>query len=280
MIKPLFEEFKKIGLSIGDNERNVRKIFDLVPKGIKQSRVLRDLLGSGMLYAFGKPLEISGRDVHCFGGNQNIEVKYLYLALRAAAKHLTVEEIRKFTLKISDIEKHQNYLFEMRPILDLRDGLKVHYESQTNCQGNHDVDWEIEYEEYTILLEVKNRTIDMIHHLEYISEILKKLDNGVAPESISSSVAPNPADLFRSVLDKFQERTSKIIQGVWVNSGITEDGKMLNDYFDGLDSKKIQFAIFSGWDDNAYILVKDESFRSILLDCFSLIESDAFISRE
>lgn len=272
------KEFKKIGLEMEDGNEIVLKILDLLPTEIKQETPFKNPLGSEMLYTFSNPLKVSSSDVHCFGENQ---IKYLYLALRTAIKHLTPAEIHRYITKINDISKHQNFLFEMRPILNLRADLKAQYESHNNCKGNNDIDWEIQNGEYTILLEVKNRIKSTINHLAYCLELPKKLKAGIAPESIPPPKVPDPADLFKSVMKCNDQKDSKTLQGVWVSSGIIENEKKLNECFDNIASKKIQFAIFSGWDENeAYILVKDELYRPILLDYFSLIESNDFVSRK
>jgi len=274
----MLAEFKKIGLEMKDNGKRVLEIFGMLPPEIKQATIPNDSLGNMPLYNFGNPLEISNTYVYCSGGIQNHEIKHLYLALRTALQHLTPSEIQNYIKNINNIDKHEDYIFEMRPILNLRVGLKAQYESQNNCNEGRNIDWEIKNGEYIILVEVKNRIKSTIAHLKYCLELSKKLKAGIAPENISLPSAPDPVDLFKNILEKYKDQTdSRTLQGAWISSIIKEDENKLNEYFEKIDSKKIQFAIFSGWDNGAYILVKDEKYRPILLDYFSLIELKDFV---
>ena len=133
------------------------------------------------------------------------------------------------------------------------------------------------YNLYKILFEVKNRIKSTIQHLSSLLKIVDKVKAGIDPKTISPPNAPNPADLFKDVMVKFNDRVdNKVLQGVWIATGIMEDEKKLNEHFNNLDSKKIQFAIISGWDKEAYILAKSQTDKQVLKNYFNLIESDGF----
>ncbi|MDO8486361.1 MAG: hypothetical protein Q7S77_01525 [Candidatus Staskawiczbacteria bacterium] len=274
----LYDKFKELANSYNDDEKIVDELFNLLPPNIKQANIFKDPLGDRYLYNFGKPLNITASSVGCFGGIQNHETKNLYLALKTAKKYLNFTEIKDYNKKINNINKHQDFLFEMRPLFYLRSDLKTRYESSNNSSGGKNIDWEIRGKEYNILFDVKNRIKSTINHLFYILEMVEKIKAGLAPESIPSPIAPDPADLFKSTFKKFRDRTNnKTLQGVWIATGIMEDEKKLNEYFKSLDPKKIQFAIVSGWDKDAYILVKNNSDKQILIDYFNLIETRGFV---
>jgi len=273
----LHDKFIELENTFNDQKNTADMLFNLLPTDLKRANISRDALGDRYLYSFGNPLIIDTSAVHCFGGNQNHEIKTLYLALRSAYKYLDNNKLNEFIDKINNIDKHQEYLFEMRPLLNLRVDLKPQYESQNNCRGNKNIDWEIQGGDFTILFDVKNRVKSLIQHLSSLLEMADKVKAGFAPKTISPPNAPSPADLFKSVVEKFNDRVSdKVLQGAWIATGIMEDEKELNEYFNNLDSKKIQFAIISGWEKESYILTKNHADKQVLKNYFNLTESDGF----
>jgi len=201
------------------------------------------------------------------------------LAIRAAKSRLNPSDAEKFIRSISDPNNHQDFLFEMRPVIYLKKGLNPKYESESNCAQNKNVDWEVGGGEYTILLEVKNRIGSTAEHLEYIDKMLSELSSGVDPENIAPPEAPNSEKLFKSIEYKFnnQENTN-VLQGAWINTGMKEDKKSLHSCFKALDKRKIQFAIIAGWGKRAYILSVNEACKKTILEYFDLIESSDLIS--
>ena len=273
----MLSEFQKIGEKLKDNNDFIFKIYNSLPEDIKQIKPFKDLLCERMLYTFGEPITIYSSSVHCFEGIQNHDVEKLYLALRLANKYLDEVELENYITKIKDINNHSNYIFVIIPLLNLKDSLIPKNESDTNHIGNKNVDWEIKNGEYIILLEVKNRIKDTIDYLSYLKRMLKEFNGGINPNEIVPYNSPNPSNLFKSAIKVNERKNDKTLQGIWINTGILQDRKKLNNYFKTLDPKIIQFAIISGWDDDAYILVKDNSYKQILINYFNLIESDNII---
>lgn len=274
----LFDRFKAVGNTLNDNDEYISELFNLLPNKIKQSTVFKDRLTGNYLYNFGKPLEIESSTVHCFGNTQNHDVKNLYRTIKSAKKYLEKDELAHYIQKINDPNKHSDFLFEMRPLIHLKKDVKVEYESKENCIGNKNVDWLLKDNNWIISFDVKNRIKSIVNHLKYIiNDLLRSFRSGISAKNIVPPKAPDPADLFKSTVSKFNDRKdNKTLQGVWITTGITEDKNKLNEYFHSLNSKKIQFAIITDWSKDAYILAKDELYKPVLIEFFNLKELNNF----
>jgi len=273
----MIEAFKKIGKKFGDCESLVTKLFNLLPKEIQSLKIIDDKLADRILYNFGDPIKINGNDFHCFGESQNFDVENLYLAISAAYKYLDHEKLANYIYKIKNKDKHADYIFEMRPLLCLKKGIRASNECNENCNGNKNVDWLFEDKKWTMLVEVKNRiksTVELLFHVNNVTEQHKFRDT----THIKKFKAPNPADLFKDVIAKFKDKKGdNWLQGCWISTGVMEDEENLNKCFEEMDANKIQFVIISSWNKEAYILVKDAAYKSILLSNFGLVESKNFV---
>lgn len=259
---------------MNDENSLIYKVYELLPYNIKNAEIIFDPLNNRYLYGFGNQIS---KSIISFGGHQNLEIDNLYLAIRTAIKHLNTKDLQCYLKILDNKENHQNHIFEIRPLVNLKSGLTVQYESNNNCVENKKIDWEIKGD-ITILLEVKNRIKSTFDHIEHISKILSEYEAGISPEDITKPSSPEPEFMFTKTLEKMKSRNDLMtLQGVWISSGIKEDEKKLNEYFNKLDSKIIQFAIFSGWEKEAYILVKKEKYKQTLVEYFSLTETNDFV---
>ncbi len=238
---------------------------DLLPEKLGKVIVTKDMLNhSTLLYEFGNPLIINGVSIQSFGTANSYNVGDLFEAVFLANKYLEVEKLCKWLKLIDDPNKHGDYLFEMRPLQNLDPKCEdLKSDVSDYSPGDSDIDWEVGFLDYKILLEVKNRIKPTV---EYLGDYLK-------PPTTSPSV------LFSSVDHKFKNCSApRRLQGVWVSSGITFSEKKLKDYFDEIVPPKIHFAILAGWGSNeAYILARDEAYKDILIRCFGLVESKCFV---
>lgn len=276
----MWKEFQNIGKKLGDSDDKIKYLFNLLPTSIQSTDVIKDLLANRYLYKFGPPITLNEVNViESYGSVETLNIENLYKSIKTADKYLDKNQINSFIQKINNIEKHEDFLFEMRPLFNLQNDLIPLYESIRNCVGNKNIDWEIHGKEYTLLFDVKKRIKPLIDHMEYCMDLVNKLNRGIKTENIEKPNISNSADLFRSTEEKFEnQKDEKILQGVWINTSIIEDRRNLNDYFfNNLDSQKIQFAILASWSSEAYILVRDEAYKYILIDYFGLIESDRFV---
>lgn len=259
------------------DEKIISRLLDLLSSELRGARVFEDKLSGQFLYNFGNPIDV-GQDVyHCFGGVENLNIEFLYQACLLADKFLAPQQINVFKNKIKDKNNHENYIFELRPLLNLKEGVAVEHESKKWSNEDKNVDWCFTDNDLNILIEVKNRIKSEIKLLENISDTLKKY-YGRQINEIEKFSPPDPHDLFKSVIEKFKIRDNQnFLQGCWINTGVLQDKNKLIKSFNDLDSQKIQFAIISSWDNKAYILVKDDSYKSKLLEIFGLKESNEFV---
>jgi len=264
-------------------QKTIQHIYDLLPCELKNAPVFKDLLNSNrILYDFGNTLNIQGRVVHSFGAVESQELRILYLAVFLADQFLPTKKRDEWLKKISNRSRHQDYLFEMRPLLELKAGSTAEHEvlKDQNDEEGKNIDWKIQNGGLTVLLEMKNRIKPMINHLEDIMRVDQDYYDGIPASQIKPATPPsNVKSLFRyrdeKVEDKFIDRKNKkCLQGVWINTLISEDQKKLKDYFDEqIDSQKIQFVILSGWEDQARILTRERSQKFVLSDLFGLTET-------
>ncbi|MFQ6090429.1 MAG: hypothetical protein ACE5LD_03220 [Candidatus Bipolaricaulia bacterium] len=68
-----------------------------------------------------------------------------------------------------------------------------------------------------------------------------------------------------------------MLQGAWIHVRVKQDRDALHQAFHDLDPTKVHFAIFGGWDAEAYVLARAESDKSFLMEFFDLEESTSFL---
>ena len=176
--------------------------------------------------------------------------------------------------RLADPKKHQDLLFEFAPILRLDSSVKIEYEVAGYAEGNRTIDWLIRSVPTPLLLDVKNRTRDLIESLIRFQRGERDPDGTVPPP------AHDPSILFRSVQSKFEPRKpSQFIQAVWVVTAIKQEESEVNAAFARLDASRVHVAVFGDWEDDVYILANDISAKERVLEVLRLRESRRAIFR-
>jgi len=181
-----------------------------------------------------------------------------------------------FLERLKNHAKHEDVLFEMRPLKCIVSNAVPEYEIAGLGQGNTTCDWHFRIGPIHIVLDVKNRIKSLIGHMAAIASSLNAGVVSITPP------APNPSDLFRDVEGKFRPICQlRQIQGAWIQTGIKEDEKALLTYFaQSLNKRKVHFAIISDWQDDALILARNPLTKLILRRTFKIAESKRFVSNE
>lgn len=266
--------FEGIAKSVGDSKEFAIQLLQVLPQAIRKAVVWHDRLTDLWRYEFGLPFDRMPYNQPVIGTNQFPIVLYLYNAMKTAKKYLTESQLIEFTRRLEDEAKHQEVLFEMRPAVGLAKPFKVLFEVESLGVGNKRIDWYLNSRRLKILFDVKCRLGSLVNHLEQIIEGDRQGNIKIPPN------APDPANLFKSTEEKFKRRCScRILQGVWINTGIKEHEEALKKYFfEILDPKKIHFAILSDWKDDAYFLTRRRFHKRTLKKVFGLVESERFVT--
>jgi hypothetical protein len=271
----MFEQFKKLAPSYGDEENYAIGLLRFLPKPIKEADVWFDRATEIWRYRFGLPYDWLPDNTIIDGTNTNLPVSELYEALRIADKRFNRAQLIRFRERLSDVDKHQDVILEMRPLKDLGQGFEVEYE--VPGAGPKTIDWRVRRKALNIVLDVKNRTImSLIKHMKQVIPDLNKGEKGF------SVVAPEPADLFKDTEEKFKESPPlKQLQGVWIRTMIQEDRKRLARYFRReLSRRKVHFVILADWKDDAHILARNPIITIVLRKVFKLKASKRFVTDE
>jgi hypothetical protein len=260
----------------GDSRSYSTELLRVLPQDLKEASVWQDKLTGLWRYEYGLPFEKLPNNNIVTGTNVFLPVDELYDSIRLADKYLTKQQLLDFLGRLADRGKHEDVLFEMRPVLHVKGNPSIRYEVSGYGLGNTTCDWAIGYFAHRIVLDVKNRTRSLVNQLAAISASLKELER---PPKLP---APDPQDLFRSAERKFRRRPPfSHLQGLWIHSSIKEDEEKLKSYFESsLDSRKIHFAILSDWKDDAYILARNSILREYLEATFCLVPSNRFTSAD
>jgi hypothetical protein len=227
-----------------------------------------DRLTSLWRYDYGEPFDNLPGDMKVFGTNMYNEVDRLFDVITFARCRLDADHLSDYLHRLKDLKKHQDYLFEFAPILRLDSSVKVDYEVAGYAEGNGTVDWLIHSEPVPILLDVKNRTRDLIEALVRIQ--LGERD----PDGTGPAPAHDLSLLFRSVEPKFRKRSpSEVIHAVWIVTTIKQEESELQAAFAKLDASRVHVAIFGDWGDDVYILANDAQAKETVLEVLHIRES-------
>jgi hypothetical protein len=206
----MYEAFKKLAIEYGDKEAYAIELLKLLPQSLKEAPVWFDNLTSLWRYEYGLPIDRMPEEMVVVGTNMYLPVSELYCAVRIADKRLSRIQLLEFLERLSDKGKHADALFEMRPVRDINAGLRASYEVSGLGVGNTTCDWQVKGKFINVVFEVKNRSKSLVEHLKQLIPDLNKGASQTLP------TAPSPADLFKSVENKLQERCYVLqLQDVW-----------------------------------------------------------------
>src|SRR4029078_8684539 len=124
----LVDAFLKLAEKNGQEREEATALFKLLPQEVKSARAFSDKLTMRWRYDFGKPLEFHGSNQVLLGTHQWPEVEHLYLALRAMAQKVPSTALMKYLGRLADRSKHQEVLFEARPLFYLVEGTAAEFE--------------------------------------------------------------------------------------------------------------------------------------------------------
>lgn len=258
----------------GISREEVDEVIHLVPPPILELICFLDRITGLWRYDYGEPFDkLAGGQV-VFGANTYNEVDRLFDVINCARRRLDAGQLSNYLSRLADPNKHRDLLFEFIPILRLDPSVEVNYEVVGYAEGNHTIDWLIRSEQVTLLLDVKNRTKDLIESLDRFQRGEKDPD-GTAP-----APTHDPSLLFRSVESKFKERSpSEIIQAVWVVTTLKQEESELEAAFAKLDASRVHLAILGDWEDNVFVLANDTHAKETVLEILHLRESRRAVFR-
>lgn len=193
--------FMAIGLDRGFPAKYGERISMLVPDTIRRLPCFLDKLTGIWRYEYGKPITLQ-RGATIVGTPMFPAVEQLFDVLGCAEWRLSAEELRVYLTRLSDAARHEDVLVEFAPILRLREDVTVRHEVSGNDDSGTTVDWRIESTSCPVLLlEVKNRILDLIESMEAIRH-LERGGEATPPQH-------NHAMLFKDVKHKFKPAAKK-----------------------------------------------------------------------
>jgi hypothetical protein len=266
----LVDAFLKLAEKNGQEREEATALFKLLPQEVKSAQAFFDSLTRRWRYDFGKPLEFPGSNQLLLGTQQWPEVEHLYLALRAMAQKVPSTALMKYLGRLADRSKHQEVLFEARPLFYLVEGTAAEFEVVGYAQGNRTIDWRFSPAvSVDILLEVKYRIGDVVQHF---GPMVSDLDAG---KDIVQSGPGKPEPLFVSTYEKFLSVSPGTrLQGAWIHSNIKVERAELETYFHSLPSDLLHFAIVSNWEKTGFLLSREGVDHENIVRIFGLVEND------
>lgn len=264
--------FASLGRYRGIPRDVVQGVFALAPEGLKASSCFLDRLTGLWRYDFGEPLDLPSGGV-VVGTTMFQPVDVLYDVLSTAQRRLTPSQLSNYLIRLADPKKHDDFLFEFAPIVRLGENVGSTYEVMGFGDGNSTVDWLLRPEKGPpILLDVKNRTKDLLQSLTSVQEGDRSVDGSAPVPSHDANL------LFASVEQKFRPKSpTEMVQAVWVGTDLKQEEKELTTAFSLLDPSKVHVAILGDWHDDAYVVTNDAIAKEHALATLGVRESRRFV---
>lgn len=245
---------------------------------VNETNYILELLGKNNLanipcnpegtYQFGEPHIVNGSpligNINCFH-----RVDLLVFAIQQAIRWLHQEQLVNYLKRLANPKKHLDFLVEFAPLLYANGIKKAQYEESEQGENGGLVDWSLTWSTPPkMLLEVKNRVDKtIIDYFELIDQMAPG-DELPVPNTKCES-------LFCDVERKFRPKeTSQVLQGVWINMAITQQRKVIADFFfHQLNPRCLHFAIFNGFgSSNCTILTRPSVKRELIIERLGLTE--------
>lgn len=235
-------------------------VFDLLPSGPQGAATFKDFRDVWR-YEYGNPYTTNSSTIT--GTNIAHKVSVLFRGLNILRAKLQPSQLREFCKRLDDKTKHLDYLSELGPIILIRpsEGFELEFERPA-CAGRT-IDWHIKFNDTTSCL------IDVKHRIKAFLAYAEGITQGTQAQE---EILRTPADIFKSVEEKFEPAQAGCYQGVWIVSDIFYDGAALTELFAGLDSSKIQFAVVTGFEGQAQIITHGDPTTEWLKEKFCLTE--------
>lgn len=267
------ELFQSIAINRQIPAAMARNAANILPSELRDAPCFLDRLTGKWRYDFGNPFDNFPDGGFMFGTHMYQPVELLFDVVLSAIYRLPKDQLTAFLDRLTDLNKHIDYLVEFFPVLRLAPQITTRYEVSGHGEGGKTVDWLIEDEDGKItLIDVKNRSRDLF-------ESFLRLENG---ECDPDGTAPAPTHdtdlLFRSLERKFRRCSpEKFLQGAWIVTQLKQEESELLMSFAALDRSRIHFAIVGDWREDVYILTDYPTEKERLKRLLGVIESRRFI---
>lgn len=243
----------------------VTPLIAQLPDEFLNAGAFLDRLTSIWRYEFGMPFDIASN--HYWGTHMWVPVTNLFVALECAAIRLEEQDFTHYVARLANQASHQDALVEMIPASKVSPAVQLKFEIAGLGEGNRTVDWVIQAPNGpTVLLDVKNRSVDFIRQAEKM-----------AADELAQRPGHDPIVIFSSVEQKFlPANPDRQLQGVWICTRIKQQEQMLNIAFSSLCRDRVHFAILGDWKSDAYVLARRPEDQQFLYDLFNLQPSTRF----
>lgn len=251
-------------LAIGFSNQQFNDFVSVFPSNLVGVQCFLDKLTNLWRYEFGLPSDLTKTKKMLWGTPMWPPVNILFQSVRCAKQLLPSDKLQEYMQRLANIDKHQDALVEMFPVLRLAPNIPVCFEVAGEGVGNKTIDWKIgAVPGRCARMDVKNRMSDLY-------SIMDQNDVTQAPQH-------DPALLFRSIENKFLESDPEnFLQGVWVVTQIKQELIKLQQAFDTLCARKVHFAILGDYRDDAFVLAKREEDLPFIMNQFALSPSERF----
>lgn len=256
-------EALKLGLNLEDANHLLHEVPFNIRKLSAQKMGLQDLLD--WRYKYGSFFDINKRPGFAFPFNIP-KVSSLISAFLLAKKHLGAYHYIEWFNRLSDEKKHFDALSEMLVIANIQPDSKLIYEKRGSGVRDKSIDWLLETQEKTFLLEVKVRLGQLPIHLEKEEKINKLIPYEPLPEI---------EKLFKGIETKFRNKNSNNkIQGVALLTPIKIYRSPFENYFYKHFNDFLHFvALVRAESNQVEIIAESEDIKSKVLSTFGWVDN-------
>jgi hypothetical protein len=253
------------GLSRGWHENEIDGLLAMLPTELSSSQCFLDKLTGIWRYEFGRPHTVDGSLV--WGTHMWAPAPVLLDVLVCARLRLPGAKLPAYLKLLTDLDKHQEYLAEMFPLLRVDPAIPAEHEVSGRGAGNKTIDWSIApAEDRYVLIDVKRRFAD------FIAQMNAPAARETAPPE------HDPALLLRSIEQKFiAGDPDAVLQGAWIVTDIKQEQGEFELAFSALDPAKVHFVILGDHQADIHLLVRREQDRAFLMDLFKATPSGRFV---
>jgi hypothetical protein len=255
------KNFIQAGIRLGYSQEDSESLCNLLPKKLIEETTVFNNESYGYVLAYNNPTIIGNHHhLHNFC--------YLHLALHTAQNVMTIKQFKKYLTKLADRNRLNDFLYELKPLFNMKSGLPVIYEP---CLTKNPLDWCITINGIQYFIEVKYRISGLINQFQQII-----LGSGI------DNFIPTPPDvskIFKDINKKYPHTKQKNQKfGVWIYTPIkVHKDKTIAYLFKHLP--QIDFAVFDGWADNkASILENNYNIGNDLSNALNMYFNDKAFS--
>jgi hypothetical protein len=255
----------------GFGRQDAELILRLFPAPIQNLTCFLDRLTGLWRYEYGEPIDLPG-GAPLFGTHMYQQADMLFDVLVRAQRLLSPDKFSKYIQRLANPEKHEDTLVEFAPVLRLNAWTELEYEAEGYAEGNKTIDWLIRTEEVSILIDVKNRTKDLLESLVRFQAGVRNPD-GSMPDPTHDTMS-----LFRSLETKFRSRpATEFTQVAWIRTRLMQEEHELTAAFWELDASRVHAVLLGDFADDVYVLARDARVKQLVLTVLQSRESRRFV---